>query len=312
MNVRNVFEKLNERDRNEIKERWVNTRASCDYWLQNTISEFVKRKEKALIIGAGSCLDFELKTIAETFQSVDIIDIDSDSVYEAIKELPTELIPKVNIYSGDITGIVEDKIPFLKDVFQKENFSTFIKECEKFRDGLPKTFKPNIPITLNDSYDFVFSNSITTQLFGPAFKLGIFEDDKAFEILNANKKEVLDFEISTAIRVIPSYLRMIHKALKKGGVLAISSDTIEINDNNRKYINSNFGSLNYISTSYLTNGELMKELNSKYLIAGSIVHVVQAIKKKDIKLANNKYLVSWPWDFNEKVQYITVGCSYTK
>ncbi|MEC1155643.1 hypothetical protein [Cytobacillus horneckiae] len=311
MKVRDIYISFNDvESRNQQRNRWNQTREACDYWLKNTIDENVKKFEKALIIGAGACNDFSLEKIVNMFDSTVIIDYDQSSMLQATKELSEENREKVKIVSGDFTGVIEQQIEYLKKIFNEDGFTSLIKQTEKFRDGLPKYFENNLSISLDNEFDFIFVDSITTQLFPPAFFIGVFSDvDDQF--LSEHFKKINEVALTTNNRILIPFFRTIKRALVKEGVVAVSSDLFEINSKNRKYLNKNFGGLYKISLDILKNKELLMELK-QYQLSGSIFEIERLISKKNIGLQKTYHFASWPWDFNEEKQYVTVGTSFIK
>lgn len=311
MEVKDLYHNYNKRD-DELRRKWITTRESCDYWLKNTIDEYLhNEKNNALIVGAGHCDDFKLETVAEIFSRVDIIDFDEEAVRNAIEKIPGHLQKKINVYSGDVTGVIEEAIPQLEKILENEGYQNFIKSAEKFRDGLPRTFKPNIGLSLRNEYDFIFSDSITTQLFGPAFVSIFFSNNDVENLYVKNIQELEKLIKTTTLRILSPYLKLLCSALKKGGVLALSSDTVEINNQNRKRLEKELGSFYNMAKKYLLDEKTANILN-EYLIVGSNPDVLRTVRDKKIRLKTNDYRVSWPWTFSKDVQYINVGISYTK
>ncbi|WP_078379147.1 hypothetical protein [Sutcliffiella halmapala] len=309
MQTRDIFIEFNKRDRDEIKSRWKNARMACDKWLTTTINENVKSNERALIIGAGGCLDFSLGDFVDKFQSVTLVDLDKKSMKEAVEELTEEQRGKILIVEDDITGIVETKINELRNVFVEMGVEKLCKEVEKFRDGIPTKFKnsKSLQVPKDSKYDFVFVNSITTQLFMPVFMIGVFSTD---EIKDEYINKINHIGKTTNQRLLISLFRTIHSALNKGGVVAISSDTFEFNQNNSEYFLKNYGSLEIISIAYMKNEKLIKDLQ-KIQIIGGLPFVRDAINKANgFKLI--EYIATWFWAFNEKQKYTVVGFSYKK
>jgi hypothetical protein len=290
-----------------IRKEWTTSRKSCDYWIRTTIQENVKNYDKALIIGAGGCRDFSLEKVVSLFNKTYIVDYDEASMVAAVKLLSEENKEKVEIITGDFTGIIENVFPKLQEKLKNEDLNALIKEVETFRDGVPKVFSNNLSLKLEKEFDFIFVDCITTQLFPPVF-LHLFTGYE--DMFVKNQSIINNLTISTNQRLLTALFKTLKKALVRNGVLAISSDTFEINSKNRAYLEKKHGDIISICNKALNDKELIKDLRD-YTITGAINQVIEIIKNK-VMLKQNNHLVVWPWFFSSEKSYLVYGTSFVK
>lgn len=69
-------------------------------------AELTGKKERCVVIGAGPCYDIPLLELAETFDEVELFDLNPDALAHAIAELPEELASKVKCRAVELTGVL--------------------------------------------------------------------------------------------------------------------------------------------------------------------------------------------------------------
>ena len=84
-----------------------------DYWAPHIeesrrgilqAAKLAKQRSRAIVLGAGSCREIPLKGLAQQFEQVVLVDLDEQSMREAVGRLPSELQDKVEIRVSDITS----------------------------------------------------------------------------------------------------------------------------------------------------------------------------------------------------------------
>lgn len=120
-----------------------------------------------LIVGAGNCNDVDIVDIMKKSARVDLIDIDGDSVKEALKaKVPYSLEKKARVISTDITPISKNGgLPYgvLKSLLNSRDVSAFTEKMQKLCTG-----RADLHDCLSQ-YDVIVILPVFTQLFGPFF-----------------------------------------------------------------------------------------------------------------------------------------------
>ena len=84
-----------------------------DYWAPHIeesrrgilqAAKLAKQRSRAIVLGAGSCREIPLEDLAQQFEQVVLVDLDEQSMREAVGRLPSELQDKVEIRVSDITS----------------------------------------------------------------------------------------------------------------------------------------------------------------------------------------------------------------
>lgn len=119
-------------------------------------------KKKALILGAGSCLDIPLAELADRFDEVTLLEVDFNSTETAVRNLTLERQRKIKIIAADATGIMGE---FAGNI-QRATASPlpdFLRIGAKIVHNTdPKEKAPDI----GHDYTFVSSQLVMSQLAG--------------------------------------------------------------------------------------------------------------------------------------------------
>lgn len=116
---------------------------------------------RAAVFGAGNCSDIPLEYLAESFEKVDLFDIDWSAINKARERLDTQLQKKVRCFLFDVTGLFTTMVPKVVMALEKGNTNTVFEVLEDFYQ------KRINPAHLPRKYDLVLSVNMLTQLFTP-------------------------------------------------------------------------------------------------------------------------------------------------
>ena len=87
-----------------------------DYWVPHVeksrgrvlqAAELATGRSTAVVLGAGSCREIPLEGLAQRFEQVLLVDLDEQSMREAVGRLPAELQDKVEVRVSDITSFAQ-------------------------------------------------------------------------------------------------------------------------------------------------------------------------------------------------------------
>lgn len=117
----------------------------------------------ALILGLGNGDDIPLQLLAEQFENVTVVDVDVESMQQAIERLPLHLQNKIKMVRLDLTGLVS----FIENGIAQLDFSV---KLEKNVEAINQILKGGIEQAKKQgiidfgSFDFVVSSMLAGQL----------------------------------------------------------------------------------------------------------------------------------------------------
>lgn len=120
-------------------------------------------KQTALILGAGEMNDIPLKTIAEQFDCVILVDIDTKYTAFALERIPKDLQTKCTLLQRDLTGVFLEFSALVEEIAEaKPSYDEFVA---KVLDALP-TFKRKGLDLQGIRPSFISSSLLCSQLAG--------------------------------------------------------------------------------------------------------------------------------------------------
>ncbi len=121
---------------------------------------------KAIILGAGACLDIPIEHIADTFDTVTVVEVDAATTEPVLASLPKNMQRKINLVQADISGVAPEMFA-IADQASRPSFNNFVGSATEIVQGIdPSTAAPNF----GQDYDFVCSQLLTTQLTASPFE----------------------------------------------------------------------------------------------------------------------------------------------
>ncbi|SDM16085.1 hypothetical protein SAMN05428961_110114 [Paenibacillus sp. OK060] len=167
---------------------------------------------KALLIGAGNGYDLPLSQLEANYESIVVVDIDTDSFKELLKQVSCP--EKFKFVHVDVSG-VGSQIPSLRKLTELE----IIQMIDKLE------YRDEWTNKLEGSFDFIMTCHLTTQLVSPFFMM---------EMLAM--KGNISWEYNMAVnrlseRVINGLFQSISTILSKEGLFFHSTDTFELSYN---------------------------------------------------------------------------------
>jgi hypothetical protein len=118
------------------------------------------KTRKALILGAGNCLDIPLVGLAQRFDEVTLVDIDREGTEEAVREMDPALQRKMKIVVADVSGVMGEYTKIIKS-------AATLRSVDQFRSvvsSLSQISVANKAPDLGDDFTFVSSQLIMSQL----------------------------------------------------------------------------------------------------------------------------------------------------
>lgn len=127
----------------------------------------------AMVLGAGACTEVPLRRLAETCDSVLLVDVDVAGMTRARDELPAHLRPRINLLQADLTGGASAALaadlhaqPWADLVALAGPSGTApLDAAAACLDRCPVTDPPLIPELAPAGYGLVMSSLVLTQLF---------------------------------------------------------------------------------------------------------------------------------------------------
>lgn len=188
---------------------------------------------KAIIYGAGNCIDIPLTDLVDKFDHLTVVDIESRGVTGAIERLPGSLQAKVDLHIEDLTGVaaeVTDTFSLL--LSRSKDPASF---AEKVLESLPG-IHPKAP-DFGSQYDFVCSNLVGSQLpslLGVSFAvLGngrypsakLTEDSIVMEALKINRPDLTNALVHVLQR---DHMGLLLDSARQPGGVVYFADTFDV------------------------------------------------------------------------------------
>ena len=124
-------------------------------------AKLVQRHSRAVVLGAGGCRDIPLEGLAHLFEQVVLVDLDEQSMREAVDRLSSELRDKVEIRVSDITSFAE---PMMEHVARAVENS---QSAEEAFDRLGKIYDAVAELGVGPSLpegDLIISSLVVAEL----------------------------------------------------------------------------------------------------------------------------------------------------
>jgi len=171
----------------EIREKYVTWNSSLDadfaeYWylqaehialsqqhIAMTADEALRRApsgspRRALLLGAGNCYDTPIAALADAFDSVTLVDVDTQASERTLASLTGRQLGKISLIGADVSGTMG---PLLSDIYRlsKEHasYADFAAALTPVVDELPIF---GVQPDIGRDYTFVSSQLLMTQLAG--------------------------------------------------------------------------------------------------------------------------------------------------
>lgn len=126
------------------------------------ILEAAKGLDKnALVVGVGNGNDIPLKELAQQFEQLTLVDIDSEAMERAVNTLEPELQKKIITHSCDITGVVAPLSHIVEQLAEERDYGHF---CDKFFECLETTQPTITPMIPLHQAQLVVSSLVLSQL----------------------------------------------------------------------------------------------------------------------------------------------------
>ena len=93
-------------------------------------AQLARQHSRAVVLGAGSCREIPLEGLAQQFEQVVLVDLDEQSMREAVGLLPAELREKVEIRVSDITSFARPMMERVEEAV--ENSRSAEEAFERF------------------------------------------------------------------------------------------------------------------------------------------------------------------------------------
>ena len=226
-------------------------------------SEAIKRVSQdqpktALFLGVGNCTDIPLLEVAQMFDSVTLVELDRQSVEQAVEKLPEELQKKIHVVIGDITGVLGRFSSGLYEAAKNPNFADFITQLKKVDEDIYND-TTLLPPDFGENFSFVCSDLLMSQLTAlPAN----FINQVAEKFYHQKVASQVDVSFDTLLpKLAGAHLWLIAKSLAGSG-LAYFSDTLS-------FIEKKEGESEY-EVPFIAKREMEKGLAGYFQITNSI------------------------------------------
>ncbi len=81
-------------------------------------AKLANKRSTALVLGAGKCREIPLKQLAEQFRQVILVDLDGESMREAVRLLPLPLQSRLQIRVADVTSFAQPLMEQMRDAVE--------------------------------------------------------------------------------------------------------------------------------------------------------------------------------------------------
>ena len=124
-------------------------------------AQLARQHSRAVALGAGSCREIPLEGLAQRFEQVVLVDLDEQSMREAVGQLPSELQDKVEIRVSDITSFARPMMERVEEAVENSSSAEEAFEClGKIYDAVPELGEsPPLP-----EADLVISSLLVAEL----------------------------------------------------------------------------------------------------------------------------------------------------
>ncbi len=162
-----------------------------------------QQTRRALILGAGACIDIPLRDIVETFEQTTVVELDTDATESASARLPRRLRSKMQIVRADISGFVQ---PMGTLIDQAGREPTWLQFTEVLDRGIRSIDPVQAAPDLGRDYDFVCSHLVMSQMASMPLN---YADSRAFA--QYDKGIAADDEINLSASIPASPDESLHR-----------------------------------------------------------------------------------------------------
>lgn len=276
--------------------RWASYRQKINDFILKSIED--KKYNNIIVLGAGECNDLDLKFLTNTFESINLSDIDIASIEEGIdrQKLPKNAKAKIELIQQDYTGL--DKLGFFQHITDLINMKKTEKEISSYiKKAITDISDFDILLSHKNKYSMVLVLPTYTQLAYTQMEalLKILYQYNIYEVDDLNR--IITSMYHTMPAIINNYNNLILSLLANDGILILLSDILEITDmeikeNLANKINDTEYIKDYLSTDCSDLAQIgLDDLRGKI----DILHGTYAL-----------------WPFNESKDYIVnmlAGCN---
>jgi hypothetical protein len=288
--IKNILTEFNKTTR---QSSWIEHSMVIKLFLLSAMS-LIPKDESIAILGAGNCNDIDVNFLADQFNKVYMIDIDSEALEYAISKVDSSKINKIEIISEDLTGLYSSQvmIDFITAI-KKKNY----KRVQSSLDNI-KTAIKRLPSQLTDlQVSLVISSCLTTQLFMPQFAV------LTSGINRKNYDNMYPLAIKIAHMLSDHHIKNLYEMLKPTGYLIYITDFLEWGTINDKptLLAQEFPDYNKINT------DVIRSLHSSnFRIAGSAPNNILNYFNPviDESIVNHR---EWWWEYSPERRYLVQG-----
>ena len=117
---------------------------------------------RALILGAGSCIDIPLRDIAEAFDRTTIVDMSTSALQNAVSGLPQQSAKKVTLVGADVSGITSGLMNTCARL--GEEHTGYGRFAAAAANAVRQTDPYHKQPSFGEAYDFVCSHLLLSQM----------------------------------------------------------------------------------------------------------------------------------------------------
>lgn len=289
-------------NQNREEERWGAWEAH-----RNEINELIHKSFRkdcstgtAIILGAGNCDDLDLHFIGKLFDSIVLVDIDSEATEKAVSFLENEnLVNQITVMKNiDFTKL--DQVDFydrFKHILARktsvDEIISFLISCAIEIESHP--LFPN----LQKSFSVVISSAVYTQVFY-IHALTIFANYAEFY----SKKEVTQIvEALVELRnlILISYNNLLISLVKDQGTVIVWTDVLRLESSMDDMIEKL-----YLLRTDKDRFDYLFERMGHFGRESAVVGLQDLYTKLS---RDHDLLRFWNWPYNKEKQYLTMGLS---
>jgi hypothetical protein len=185
--------------------------------------------KRAVVIGAGKLYDIPLRKLAERFEQLLLVDIDSAALAESVKQVDLEpkLHARLSLVQADVTGIndafVEKARAALALTDEVEVYAALLRLLHEYRvDEPPRLFPEG---ATEGPLDFACSSMVLSQLATPL--TGYVEERFALRFPTSERTQAHEFQMALGQFTHRVQLAHVRSLLAAAPCIALSSDVTD-------------------------------------------------------------------------------------
>lgn len=227
------------------------------------------------VLGAGNCNDLSLPTLADYFDEIHLVDIDSQTLRQAIARQNMHDSRKIHLHDGiDLTGLAEL-------LTRPLGRSELVRLCRE-RLAMGPSWSPE------QLFDVVVSPCVLSQLIRSV--ASVIGDDHA------------DFaELAVALR--RQHLQQVARLLSPGGWGALAIDLVS--NNTLAALNERDTDLRHLMKIALNTGNFFSGLSPQ-----AFLRDLQSAQACGTSVASIREAAPWRWRLGEHRSYLVYGLSF--